>query len=228
MVGPGDGITAGDKGLDRLRASHAGREQVIDALKDAFVQGRLTKDELDLRVSKALASYAELDALTADIPAGPPGPAAARSPEPARESSSRESHNRKVIQRGTAAGAGVTMAFAAAGIMLAGGNLAAGLILVPLAGFGMAVLLAGLLTLVSWVLEKGSGRQGAGEGPPSGAERQASGRRASGHGASGHRASAGPAGRRRAIRRDRRHTAEAAQHRWRPLARRYAIGHPGH
>ena len=71
MVGPGDEIAASGKGLSHLRASQAGREQVIDALKDAFVQGRLTKDELDLRVSKALASYAELDALTADIPAGP-------------------------------------------------------------------------------------------------------------------------------------------------------------
>src|SRR5260370_26821823 len=34
----------------RLRASHADREQVIDTLKDAFVHGRLTKDEFDARV----------------------------------------------------------------------------------------------------------------------------------------------------------------------------------
>jgi hypothetical protein len=42
-------------------------------LKAAFVQGRLTKDELDLRVGLAFASrtYAELAALTADIPARP-------------------------------------------------------------------------------------------------------------------------------------------------------------
>jgi hypothetical protein len=230
MVGPGDEIAASGKGLSHLRASQAGREQVIDALKDAFVQGRLTKDELDLRVSKALASYAELDALTADIPAGPPGrpeptgqlePTAARSPEPPREAHNRESHNRKVIQRGTAAGAGVTMAFTAAMVTLAGAGAVAGLILVPLAGFCMAVLLAGLLTLVSWVLERGSGRQAA-PGPPPGAEH-----RAAGHRAAGRRASAGPAGPYRPIRRGRRHTAEAARHRWRPLARRYAIGYPG-
>ena len=50
----------------------AGREQVIAALKAAYVQGRLTKEEFDLRVGQALAMYAELDALTADIPAAPP------------------------------------------------------------------------------------------------------------------------------------------------------------
>ncbi len=58
-----------------LRASHADREQVIDVLKAAFVQGRLTKDEFDLRVSQAFAArtYAELADVTADIPAGPIG-----------------------------------------------------------------------------------------------------------------------------------------------------------
>ncbi len=57
---------------DRLRASHADREHVIDMLKDAFVHGRLTKDELDLRAGCAFASrtYADLAALTADLPAG--------------------------------------------------------------------------------------------------------------------------------------------------------------
>jgi hypothetical protein len=45
---------------------------VIGTLKAAFVQGRLTRDELDLRVGQALAprTYAELAALTADLPAG--------------------------------------------------------------------------------------------------------------------------------------------------------------
>jgi Domain of unknown function (DUF1707) len=111
MIGPGDEV-AGTEGLGRLRASRAGREQVIDALKDAFVQGRLDRDEFGLRVSKVLAGYAELDALTADIPAGP---AEAQSPEPARQS-----HNNKVIQRGTAAGAGLGMAFTAAMMIVAG------------------------------------------------------------------------------------------------------------
>jgi len=54
----------------RLRASHADREHVIDILKAAFVQGRVTKDEFDARVGEAFASrtYAELAAITADIP----------------------------------------------------------------------------------------------------------------------------------------------------------------
>jgi hypothetical protein len=55
-----------------LRASHADREHLLDVLKAAFVQGRLTKDEFDTRVSQTFASrtYAELAVLTADIPAG--------------------------------------------------------------------------------------------------------------------------------------------------------------
>lgn len=44
-TGPGDGLEAADR--DHLRASHADREQVVGTLKAAFVQGRLTKDELD-------------------------------------------------------------------------------------------------------------------------------------------------------------------------------------
>jgi hypothetical protein len=56
-----------------LRASHADRDQVVDTLKDAFVQGRLAKDEFDSRVGHALASktHADLAALTADLPATP-------------------------------------------------------------------------------------------------------------------------------------------------------------
>jgi hypothetical protein len=55
-----------------LRASHADREHVIGTLQAAFVQGRLGRDEFDLRVGQALASrtYADLAALTADLPAG--------------------------------------------------------------------------------------------------------------------------------------------------------------
>ena len=44
-------------------------EQVIDMLKAAFVQGRLTRDEFDARVGRAFTSrtYADLAALTADV-----------------------------------------------------------------------------------------------------------------------------------------------------------------
>jgi hypothetical protein len=59
-------------GRSHMRASHADREHVIDTLKAAFVQGRLTKDELDQRVGQAFAAktYAELAALSADLPPG--------------------------------------------------------------------------------------------------------------------------------------------------------------
>jgi hypothetical protein len=75
----------GARGGGHLRASDADREQVIDTLKDAFVQGRLTMDELGMRTGQALASrtYAELTAITADIPARPievPLPMPARIP----------------------------------------------------------------------------------------------------------------------------------------------------
>ena len=70
MAGPGGEMAAGVAGRGPMRASHADREQVIEALKDAFVHGRLTKDELDARAGGALAARtcAELDAVTADIP----------------------------------------------------------------------------------------------------------------------------------------------------------------
>jgi hypothetical protein len=89
MIGPGDEMSTAGRG--RPRASHADRERVIDTLKAAFVQGLLTKDELDARVGQAFASrtYAELAAVTTDIPAGPapaqplrkPARAQARPPE---------------------------------------------------------------------------------------------------------------------------------------------------
>lgn len=68
-TGPG-GETTGTAGLGHLRASHADREQLIDVLKTAFVQGRLAKGEFDARVSQAFASrtYADLAAVTADLP----------------------------------------------------------------------------------------------------------------------------------------------------------------
>jgi Domain of unknown function (DUF1707) len=69
---PEDPRAAAPVRRNHLRASHADREHVIDRLKAAYAEGRLTKDELDTRVGRTLASrtYAELAAVTADIPAG--------------------------------------------------------------------------------------------------------------------------------------------------------------
>ena len=82
-IGPEDPAVAG---CDRLRAGHADREDVIETLKNAFVHGQLTKDELNQRVGQALAArtYADLAALTADTPPAPAAAGPARPPAPAR------------------------------------------------------------------------------------------------------------------------------------------------
>ena len=73
-------------GFGRLRASHADREQVINTLKAAFVQGRLTKIEFDQRVGQTFNSrtYADLAAVTADLPARLIRAEQARKPAPAQ------------------------------------------------------------------------------------------------------------------------------------------------
>jgi hypothetical protein len=78
-IGPQDPAGAG---RDRFRAGHADREGVIETLKNAFVHGRLTKDELDLRVGRALTArtYADLATLTADIPLAPAAAGPVRPP----------------------------------------------------------------------------------------------------------------------------------------------------
>jgi Domain of unknown function (DUF1707) len=108
---PGDETAAGAGDRGHLRASHADREQVIGILKAAFVQGMLTKDEFDLRVGHTFAArtYAELAALTADIPAGLAAAAPTRSPAPAR---------RHPLAR-AAAGSGGCLGIAAAAIWAA-------------------------------------------------------------------------------------------------------------
>jgi hypothetical protein len=71
MTGPDEGGLAG---RGHLRAAQADREQAVTVLKAAYAQGRLTKDELEARAGQAFASrtYAELAALTADLPAASP------------------------------------------------------------------------------------------------------------------------------------------------------------
>lgn len=85
--GPGDQTSAAEgQGRGDLRASHADRERVIGTLKAAYVEGRLTEDELDARVGQVYASrtYAELAKVaaevTADIPADPARARSTRDP----------------------------------------------------------------------------------------------------------------------------------------------------
>ena len=62
-----------------MRASDADRDRVMEVLRAAAVDGRLTPDELDERLEAALASrtLGELATLTADLMAGPSMPGAA-------------------------------------------------------------------------------------------------------------------------------------------------------
>ena len=172
--------------LGRLRTSHADREQAIRVLKAAFVQGLLTKDEFDQRVGQAFASrtYADLGALTADIPGWVSS--ARSSDEHAREPGRVLSF--KTAARVGAVGASPSVASAAVVMMHSSGvSAVAGVLLVGLTGVFVAGLLAALLMLLSWVVRR-SLREPA-QGPPSGpgglaSRRQASARQlpSAGHG----------------------------------------------
>ena len=69
---PGDQQAATAAARRHPRASRAERRQTADVLRAAYVHGWLAKDEFDTRISQARASrtYAELAAVTADVPAG--------------------------------------------------------------------------------------------------------------------------------------------------------------
>jgi Domain of unknown function (DUF1707) len=81
------GVPAGPVGRGELRASHTDRDAVVELLRVAAGDGRLTADELDERLELALTArtYSELAALTADLPAAPAAGALAQAgvpPEP--------------------------------------------------------------------------------------------------------------------------------------------------
>ncbi|MBO0777173.1 MAG: DUF1707 domain-containing protein [Actinobacteria bacterium] len=79
----GDGERTASGG--ELRASHQDRDRVVEVLRDAAGDGRLTAEELDERLEAALTArtYGELASLTADLPAGAgfTGPAAVGTPK---------------------------------------------------------------------------------------------------------------------------------------------------
>ncbi|HEU0090235.1 MAG TPA: DUF1707 domain-containing protein [Pseudonocardiaceae bacterium] len=61
---------------DQIRAADADRQRVAEQLRSAHDEGRLDLAEYDERLQQAWAArtYAELDRLTADLPAGRPQP----------------------------------------------------------------------------------------------------------------------------------------------------------
>jgi len=69
---------------DELRASHEDRDRVAELLRTAAGDGRLTAEELDERLEKALTArtYGELAALGRDLPAAPGFPAGRPAAEP--------------------------------------------------------------------------------------------------------------------------------------------------
>jgi hypothetical protein len=165
MTGPEDPAAAG---RDRLRAGHADREQVIGTLKDAFVHGRLTSDELDARTGRALSArtYADLAALTADIPAVAGEAATARRPAPVR---------RRPLAR-AAARSGLCLVIAAAAVRVAfladpGArstpyqDWAAPMMLLAFLAVVAALGVLGYGVAVSWELRRSRGQLPPGPGP---------------------------------------------------------------
>jgi hypothetical protein len=199
MAKPGDQMAGGRVGRGRLLASHADREQVIDTLKAAFVQGLLTKDEFDLRVGQTLGSrtYAELAAVTADIPRGPIG-----AQLPPKRAQARAAGN-------TAVKSGVctlmTLILAASTSAAVSGPGAALIMALFLMGIGVIVaVIVALLTAGIRLLESRDRKRSSGQLPPRsspGAGGQASRRPASG----------APAGQFPQVEHGQQHTAEAGR-----------------
>ena len=192
MARSGEEIAAGAGG--RLRASHADREQVIEALKAAFVQGRLDRNEFDQRVGQALTSrtYADLAALTADIPARP---TRARPPEPARRSV-----NKKAVAAMAYATAAFIVLWPIANMVPDGSVFAIPVIVVWLV-LAMGVPTGWLVLLHDW-LDQRTGQPSAPGRPPG-----------TGGKVSGRLASAGPPRQIPPAGHGRQHTAEAVRSR---------------
>jgi hypothetical protein len=147
-----------EPGRGRMRASNAEREQVIDTLKAAFVDGRLTKDELDARVGQAIAArtHAELATVTADIP---------RTPEPVR-AVQRHAGNKEAM-RAVKAGACVIAALMLTVSVVAGaigGGVAAAILTIAIgfftaiAGAFVAAVIAGALKLEAYYRQRSRGQ----------------------------------------------------------------------
>jgi hypothetical protein len=164
MTGPDQGALAG---RGQLRAAQADREQAITVLKEAYAQGRLTKDELEVRAGQAFASrtYAELAAVTADLPAGL---AEARLPEPARGSVNKQKKAVVALSFATLAIAGI---MAAPTPSIPDGPFA--VLVIFVFWFLLSAVSTGWLWLFHAWLDQRAGGQSA-QGPPPGPSGRAS------------------------------------------------------
>jgi len=158
-VGPGDETAGAAGGHGRQRAPYSDRDQVIEVLKAAFVQDRLTMDELEVRAGRAFAArtYGELAALTADIPAE-----SATAPPPRKPA--RPPGNRACIWVTVVAFLMTLMS----GAVASGGFQVGRLIFVAMIMPLMAVPVGGLLALHSWLDQRGARQLPPGPGGPGG------------------------------------------------------------
>ena len=120
MTDPGDKKAAGATAWSCLRASNADREHVIEVLKAAFVQGRLAKEDFDVRVGQVLASrtYADLAVVTA-LPAGA---AAAQPPQTRSGARARKPVNNNGKVAACGAWASIPLALVAALLLTSNGT----------------------------------------------------------------------------------------------------------
>jgi Domain of unknown function (DUF4190)/Domain of unknown function (DUF1707) len=84
-VGPGFG--SADMARAQMRASTEDRDRAVELLTRAYSEGRLTKDEHDARVERAMtaSTFAELDSVVIDLPgARPVAPVPSAPPQYAR------------------------------------------------------------------------------------------------------------------------------------------------
>jgi hypothetical protein len=164
MVGPGDEIAAAAGGRGHLRASDADREQVLGTLKAAFVQGRLVRDEFDLRVGQTLAArtYADLAALTADLPAATADPLARPAvPEPAAKPAGTPA--RTLAKAARRSGICILIAFALVGFVAVTN---AEVLLPPAILTGVAAIIAASGFLGYGVVDAWQERRSRGQLPP--------------------------------------------------------------
>jgi hypothetical protein len=169
VTGAGDELEAAGRG--HLRASHADREQVIGILKAAFVQGRLAKGEFDLRVGQTWGSrtYADLAALTADLPARL---TRARPPKPPRaQSEGRVRRPGLVLAVGAVVYAAVwpvALAFPTSGAGNEGGGL--GPLLMATFFYMIFLFVAGAMLVDTWQWKRSARQLPPGRAPGAGGQ----------------------------------------------------------